>query len=55
MAEHVLTAPHQALHGEQWRGAFRLRIGDYRVIYRLDRTAEVLTILRVGHRRDIYR
>ncbi len=35
--------------------AYRLRIGDYRVIYQIyDRQQEVM-VIRVGHRRDIYR
>ena len=32
--------------------ALRLRVGDYRVIFTEDLV--VLTILRVGHRRDVY-
>ncbi len=31
----------------------RLRVGDYRVIFTED--GVVLTVIRVGHRRDIYR
>jgi len=34
---------------------FRLRVGDYRIIYSVDDEAEVVTIRAVGHRRDIYR
>ncbi len=34
---------------------FRLRVGDYRVIYAVDDEAQVVTILAVGHRRDVYR
>lgn len=32
----------------------RIRVGDYRVLYRIDRGASVVTIIDVGHRRDIY-
>lgn len=35
-------------------GFFKLRVGDYRVIYECDRTLRVITIDRVGHRREIY-
>jgi len=35
-------------------GFFKLRVGDYRVIYEFDRTVRVVTIDRVGHRREIY-
>jgi mRNA interferase RelE/StbE len=36
--------------GDQWC----IRIGDYRVIYAIDDNAREVTVLRVGHRRDIY-
>ena len=34
---------------------WRIRIGDYRVIYDIDDRAESLRILRVRHRREVYR
>ena len=37
------------------RDAWRIRVGDYRVIYEIhDRELQVLVIT-VGHRRDVYR
>ena len=37
------------------REAWRIRVGDYRVIYEIhDRELQIL-IITVGHRRDIYR
>jgi len=33
---------------------FKLRVGDYRVIYQADREKKVLTVRLVGHRREIY-
>jgi mRNA interferase RelE/StbE len=35
--------------------AWRIRIGDWRVIYDIDDAARLITILRVKHRRDVYR
>jgi mRNA interferase RelE/StbE len=35
--------------------AFRLRIGDYRVLYEIDRSKRILYLLSVGHRREVYR
>jgi mRNA interferase RelE/StbE len=35
--------------------AYRLRVGDYRVIYTLDLPKGVLHVLAVGHRREVYR
>jgi mRNA interferase RelE/StbE len=34
---------------------WRIRIGDYRVIYRIERSRLVIVIVRVGHRREVYR
>ena len=37
------------------RSGWRIRVGHYRVIYEIDDTNCVITIMRVGHRREIYR
>lgn len=34
---------------------YRIRIGDYRVIYEVNRTRRIVNILHVAHRRDVYR
>ena len=34
---------------------WRIRIGTWRVIYEVDDEAEVVRIMRVGHRREVYR
>ncbi len=34
---------------------FRLRQGHYRVLYSVDDTESVVVIVKVGHRRDVYR
>jgi mRNA interferase RelE/StbE len=38
----------------QWSGFYKLRVGDYRVIYEFDVENQLIFIARVGHRRDIY-
>jgi mRNA interferase RelE/StbE len=35
--------------------AYRIRVGDYRVIYDFDISKGALHLLAVGHRREIYR
>jgi len=37
------------------RNGWRIRIGDYRVIYEIDNKNQTIVILNIGHRRDIYR
>jgi mRNA interferase RelE/StbE len=34
---------------------FSARRGTYRVIYRIDDNARVVTVVDIGHRRDVYR
>lgn len=34
---------------------FRIRVGDYRVLYRVDDGAGVVYVYRVKHRREAYR
>ena len=35
--------------------AFRLRVGDYRVVYEVDDSARLVIVTRVRHRREVYR
>ena len=37
------------------REGWRIRVGDFRVIYDIDDKQQTVTILHVGHRRDVYR
>jgi mRNA interferase RelE/StbE len=34
---------------------YRLRVGDYRIVYEVDREAKQVTVHYVRHRRDVYR
>ena len=36
-------------------GLWRIRQGDYRIVYSIDDNQKLVIILRVGHRREIYR
>ena len=37
------------------RDGWRIRVGDYRVIYDIDDEQKMVTIVHIGHRRDVYR
>ena len=37
------------------RNEYRLRVGDYRVIYDFDRARNIIDLITLGHRREIYR
>jgi mRNA interferase RelE/StbE len=34
---------------------YRMRQGDYRVVYGIDDAAQTVLVVKVGHRRDVYR
>ena len=34
---------------------YRIRVGQYRVVYEIDDEVRILTVTRVRHRRDVYR
>jgi mRNA interferase RelE/StbE len=42
-----------ALSGEA--NAYRVRVGDYRIVYEVFDDRLVIQVVRVGHRRDVYR
>lgn len=35
--------------------SYRVRVGDYRVIYELDDDVLIVTVIKVGHRNEIYK
>ena len=35
--------------------AYRVRVGDYRIVYEVHDTVRVVSVTNVGHRRSIYR
>lgn len=51
MGQRLETFPHRRLQG---RPEFKLRVGDYRVLYEFDPGQGRIFLHYVGHRRDIY-
>jgi len=39
----------------QWKGLRRLSVGRYRVLYGFDGKELLIAVVRVGHRKDVYR
>ena len=35
--------------------AWRIRSGSYRIVYQVDDASAIVTVIRVGHRREVYR
>lgn len=42
----------RALNG---RPGFRVRVGDYRILYTVQDTALLIVVVTIGHRREVYR
>lgn len=36
-------------------GEYRVRVGDYRIIYEINDRVLIVKVIRVGHRREVYR
>lgn len=47
--------PHGAIALQGLSGAYRVRVGDYRVVYTVDDGRLVVLVVDLGHRREIYR
>jgi mRNA interferase RelE/StbE len=53
LAENPRPAGSVKLQGHQQ--LYRIRIGDYRVVYEIDDSNELVSIALVAHRREVYR
>jgi mRNA interferase RelE/StbE len=52
LADNPRPHDYKKLKGED---AYRIRVGDYRVIYEIDDDKIIVTVVSVGHRKDIYK
>lgn len=47
--------PHGSEKPEGYDDLYRIRSGDYRVIYQIVRRKLLILVVKIGHRREIYR
>lgn len=47
--------PQQSLKLRSSENSYRLRIGDYRIVYQIEDRTKMIFVYAVGHRKDIYR
>ena len=52
LAQHPRPGGIQMLRGDE--RCYRLRHGDYRIIYEIDDAGKTVTIIKIGHRREVY-
>jgi mRNA interferase RelE/StbE len=59
MDERIALADHPLHHGHALTGRFnrlwRYRVGDYRIVCRIEDERLVVLVVGIGHRRDVYR
>jgi len=53
LAQNLEQVTPQSLTGD-WAGFYKLRVGNYRIIYQIDLSEKIIMIAVVGHRREIY-
>lgn len=53
LAEEPRPGGAEKLAGEE--GLYRIRVGDHRIIYFVEDQALIVLVVKVGHRRDVYR
>ena len=52
LAENPHPPGHQKISGQF---QYRIRQGDYRILYTIDDSERVVEIIKIGHRREVYR
>ncbi len=45
----------QALSGQRFGEFWKYRVGDYRVVTRIEDNGLLILVIRIGHRREVYR
>jgi mRNA interferase RelE/StbE len=45
----------EALHGDRFGEFWKYRVGDYRVIAKIEDEVVRVLVVRIGHRREVYR
>ena len=52
LKDHPYGQNSQKLEGSK---GYRIRMGDYRVIYTIDKKNKAIIIIKIGHRREVYK
>lgn len=53
LAENPFPEGYRKLEG--YEHAYRIRIGDYRIVYEVEKTLRIVDVVYVGHRKNVYR
>jgi mRNA-degrading endonuclease RelE of RelBE toxin-antitoxin system len=52
MASDPFAGDVKALHGEEWRGVFRRRMGDYRLLFTAEISERTIIVQQISRRSD---
>jgi len=59
LIDHIDTLANNPFRGTQLKGDLtglrRIRVGQYRVVYEVQNEALIILVIRIGHRKEIYR
>lgn len=55
LAENPYAPNHDIKQMQGIQGYYRLRIGDWRVIYKLETAVLIIEVIKIGHRKEVYR
>ncbi|QQG38935.1 MAG: type II toxin-antitoxin system RelE/ParE family toxin [Candidatus Woesearchaeota archaeon] len=53
--ERITVNPEDYLERQAGSSSYKLRIGDYRLIVDLDKKREIIFVIKLGHRKNIYK
>ncbi len=54
--EQLKTNPYEkCIKLKGFKQIYRLRLGDYRLLYKIDDNEKLITLLAIAHRKDIYK
>ena len=54
LSENIENMTPLSLKGD-FSGLYKLKVGDWRIIYDIDHKKKVITVHKIGHRKEIYR
>jgi mRNA interferase RelE/StbE len=54
LAENPFAPGAKKLHGKKNPPCWRVRVGDYRIIYQVRKQEVVVLVVKVAHRREVY-
>ena len=55
LAETPFASQHDVKQLQGIKNAYRLRVGDWRVVYQLHNKILIIEVIKIGHRKKVYR